>query len=242
MDPGKTMKFLKWIIFLVLAFFLVVLVFTLHPETTYRLENNFHNNMIRSFEDSGMRTRFKDVKFSFWPFSIKLPLMEIYRNTSPRMPNSWLQIFRSIKLTNCNLSMSMGLFRLIAELKCKKIDVRHLSLRWFELASINSALSKDFYFVSSDFRNLEAKQGWWKMKVKADNLIMNGKRIRSFQLNYYFSSRTKFIIEWPELKEKMLFVNEPEQLKVVHVGEGKNFGFLTQSLHNEIKSLWQDTF
>ena len=75
------------------------------------------------------------------------------------------------------------------------------------------------------------------MTVKAENLVINGKTIRSFHLNYYFSSRTELVIEWPELKEKMLLVNEPEQLRVVHVGVKENYSFLSQSLHAEIKSL-----
>ena len=77
------------------------------------------------------------------------------------------------------------------------------------------------------------------MTVKADNLIINGKTIRSFHLNYYFSSRTELVIEWPELKEKMLLINEPEQLKIINVGVKENYGFLNQSLHSEILSLWQ---
>ena len=77
------------------------------------------------------------------------------------------------------------------------------------------------------------------MTVKADNLVINGKTIRSLHLNYYFSSRTELVIEWPELKEKMLLINEPEQLKIINVGVKENYGFLNQSLHSEILSLWQ---
>ena len=79
------------------------------------------------------------------------------------------------------------------------------------------------------------------MTVKADNLIINGKTIRSFHLNYYFSSRTELVIEWPELKEKMLLINEPEQLRIVHFGIKENYSFLNQSLHAEIKWLWQNS-
>ena len=76
------------------------------------------------------------------------------------------------------------------------------------------------------------------MTIKANNLIINGKTISSFHLDYYFSSPTKLVIEWPNLKEKMLLIYEPEQLRVVLPGFGKNYGFLTQSLHAEINSLW----
>jgi len=232
------MKFLKWITFLILLFFLVLLSLSLHPETVNHLENNFRNNVIRSFEDSGMPTQFHDPELSLWPLLIKWPLLNIARNSAPQLPNSWLQIFQAIKLSNCTLSIKPGWFRLNADLECKKIDVLHHSLRWFHVESLNSALSKDFYFVHSDFRNLEGKQGWLNMTVRADNLIINGKKIRSFHINYYFSSRTELVIEWPELKEKMLLINEPEQLRVVHVGVEENFGFLNQSLHAEIKSFW----
>ena len=241
MDHGQTMKFLKWITCLILALLLVLVAFTLHPETTDHLENNFQNNMIRSFEDSGMPTQLYDIKLSIWPLLIKWPLMKIARNSDLQLPNSWLQIFQSIKLSNCTLSINPGWFRLNAELQCKKINVRHQPLRWFHVESLNSALSTDFYFVHSDFRNLEGKQGWLNMTVKADNLIINGKTIRSFHLNYYFSSRTELVIEWPELKEKMLLINEPEQLRIVHVGVKENYGFLNQNLHSEIKSLWQNS-
>ena len=77
------------------------------------------------------------------------------------------------------------------------------------------------------------------MTVKADNLIINGKTIRSFHLNYFFSSRKELVLEWPELKEKMLLINEPEQLKIINVGVKEYYGFLNQSLHSEILSLWQ---
>ena len=239
MDHGKTMKFLKWTTFLILTVFIVLVVLISQPETTHHLENNFRNNVIRSFEDSGMSTQLYDIKLSIWPLLIKWPLMKIARNSDLQLPNSWLQIFQSIKLSNCTLSINPGWFRLNAELQCNKIDVSHQPLRWFHLESLNSALSTDFYFVHSDFRNLEGKQGWLNMTVKADNLIINGKTIRSFHLNYYFSSRTELVIEWPELKEKMLLINEPEQLRVVHVGVKENYGFLSQSLHTEIKSLWK---
>ena len=79
------------------------------------------------------------------------------------------------------------------------------------------------------------------MTVKADNLIINGKIVRSFHLNYYFSSRTELVIEWPELEEKMLLINEPEHLRIAHVGVNENYGFLNQSLHAEIKSFWQNS-
>ena len=237
MDHGQTMKFLKWITCLILAFFLVLVALTLHPETAHHLENNFRNNIIRSFEDSEMPTQLHDIELSFWPLLIKWPLMNIARKSPPKLPNSLLQIFQSIKLSNCTLSITPGWFRLNAELQCKKIDVHHLSLRWFHVASLNSALSKDFYFVSSDFRNLEGKQGWWNMTIKADNLIINGKTIRSFHLNYFFSSSTKLVIEWPELKEKLFLINEPEQLRIFHVGGKENYCFLNHGLHTEIMSL-----
>ena len=241
MDHGQTMKFVKWITVLILVLFAILVASTFYPENTRNLEKNFRNNMIRSFEDSGMPTELPDIEISFWPLLIKWPLLNIARNSAPQLPNSWLQIFQSIKLSNCILSIKPGWFRLNADLQCKKIDVRHHPLRWFHLESLNSALSKDFYLVHSDFRNLEGKQGWLNMTVKADNLIINGKTIRSFHLNYYFSSRTELVIEWPELKEKMLLINEPEQLRIVHVGVKENYGFLNQSLHAEIQSLWQNS-
>ena len=237
MDHGQTMKYVKWINVLILALFLIVASLTFYPETTRNLEKNFRNNMIRSFEDSGMPTELPDIEISFWPLLIKWPLLNIARNSDSVLPNSWLQIFQSIKLSNCTLSINPGWFRLNAELLCNKIDLVHLPMRWQRLESLNSSLSRDFYFVHSDFRNLEDKQGWWNMTIKADNLIINGKTISSFHLDYYFSSRKKLVIEWPNLKEKMLLINEPEQLRVVIPGVKKNYGFLSQSLHTAINSL-----
>ena len=193
--------------------------------------------MIRSFEDSGMPTKLPDIEISFWPLLIKWPLLNIARNSDSPLPNSWLKIFQSIKLSNCTLSINPGWSRLNAELQCNKIDVFHLPMRWLRVESLNSSLSRDFYFVHSDFRNLEDKQGWWNITIKAEYLIINGKTISSFHLDYYFSSRKKLVIEWPSLKEKMLLINEPEQLRVVLLGEKKNYGFLSQSLHTAINSL-----
>ena len=76
------------------------------------------------------------------------------------------------------------------------------------------------------------------MTIKADNLIINGKTISSFHLDYYFSSPTKLVIEWPNLKEKMLLIYEPEQLRVFIPKLKKNYGFLSQSLHTEINYLF----
>ena len=237
MDHGQTMKFVKWITVLILVLFAILVASTFYPENARNLEKNFRNNMIRSFEDSGMPTELPDIEISFWPLLIKWPLLNIARNSDSVLPNSWLQIFQSIKLSNCTLSINPGWFRLNAELLCNKIDLVHLPMRWLRLGSLNSSLSRDFYFVHSDFRNLEDKQGWWNMTIKADNLIINGKIISSFHLDYYFSSRKKMVIEWPNLKEKILLINEPEQLRVVLPGVKKNYGILSQSLHTEINSL-----
>ena len=237
MDHGQTMKYVKWITVLILAFFLILVSLTFFPETALNLEKNFRNNMIRSFEDSGMLTELPDIEISFWPLLIKWPLLNIARNSDSRLPNSWLKIFQSIKLSKCTLSINPGWFRLNAELQCNKIDVVHLPMRWLRVESLNSSLSRDFYFVHSDFRNLEDKQGWWNMTIKADNLIINGKIISSFHLDYYFSSRKKLVIEWPNLKEKMFLIIEPEQLRVVLPGVKKNYGILSQSLHTQIISL-----
>ena len=110
-------------------------------------------------------------------------------------------------------------------------------MRWLHVESLNSSLSRDFYFVHSDFRNLEDKQGWWNITIKAEYLIINGKTISSFHLDYYFSSQKKLVLEWPNLKEKMVLINEPEQLRVVLPGVNKNYVILSQSLHTEINSL-----
>ena len=115
------MKFLKWISCLILAFFLILGGLILQPETTHHLEKNFRKNMIRSFEDSGMPTQFHDLELSLWPLLIKWSLMNIARKSPPKLPNSLLQIFQSIKLSNCALSINPGWFRLNAELQCKKL-------------------------------------------------------------------------------------------------------------------------
>ena len=237
MDHWQKIKFVKWITVLTLVFIVVLVSLTFYPETTRNLEKNFRKNMIRSFHDSGMPTELPDVEISFWPLLIKWPFLNIARNSDSLLPNSWLKIFQSIKLSNCTLKINLGWSRLNAELQCNKIDVVHLPMRWLRVESLNSSLSRDFYFVHSDFRNLEDKQGWWNMTIKADNLIINGKIISSFHLDYYFSSQKKLVIEWPNLKEKMVLINEPEQLRVVLPGVKKNYGILSQSLHTQIISL-----
>ncbi len=237
MDHWQKMKFLKWITVLILVFIVVLVSLTFYPETTRNLEKNFRKNMIRSFHDSGMPTELPDVEISFWPLLIKWPFLNIARNSDSVLPNSWLKIFQSIKLSNCTLKINPGWFSLNAELQCNKIDVVHIPMRWLRVEDLNSSLSRDFYFVHSDFRNLEDKQGWWNITIKAEYLIINGKTISSFHLDYYFSSRKKLVIEWPNLKEKMLLINEPEQLRVVLPGVKKNYGILSQSLHTQIISL-----
>ena len=236
MDHWQKMKFVKWITVLTLVSIVVLVPLTFYQGTTRNLEKNFRNNMIRSFDDSGMQTELPEIEISFWPLLIKWPFLNIARNSDSVLPNSWLKIFQSIKLSNCTLKINLGWSRLNAELQCNKIDVVHLPMRWLHVESLNSSLSRDFYFVHSDFRNLEDKQGWWNMTIKAENLIINGKTISSFHLDYYFSSRKKLVIEWPNLKEKMLLIYEPEQLRVVLPKLKKNYGILSQSLHTEINS------
>ena len=174
MDHWQKMKLLTWITALTLVFIVVLVSLTFYPETTRNLEKNFRNNMIRSFDDSGMQTELPEIEISFWPLLIKWPLLNIARNSDSALPNSWLKIFQSIKLSKCTLSINLGWFRLNAELKCNKIDVFYLPMRWLHVESLNSSLSRDFYFVHSDFRNLEDKQGWWNMTIKADNLNIIG--------------------------------------------------------------------
>ena len=232
------MKFFKRITFSILTLFVIFVILTFHPDTTRNLEKNFRKNVTRSFEDSGMSTKLNDLELSLWPFLMKWSLLYIARNSISYLPNSLLQIFQSTKLSDCTLSINPGWFLLNAEIKCKKIDVRYLPLRWLHVANLNSALSLDFYFLHADFKNLESKQGWWNVSLKADDLNMNGKTVGPFHLNYYFSSPTDMVIEWPNLKEKMIIINEPEQLKVVHLGRNENYSFLSKNLYAEMKSLW----
>ena len=240
MDHGQIMKFVKWITFLIMGLFVILAVITFNSGTARLLEKNLRNNMIRSFEDSGMLTQLHDIEISFWPLLIKWPLLNIARNSSTLLPNSWLQIFQSIKFSNCTLSISPGWSNFNAELQCNKINVVHLPIRWLQVERLNSLLSKDFYFVHSDFRSLEDKQGWWDITIKADNLIINENTFNSFHLDYFFSSSTKLVIDFPNLKEKILLINEPEQLRVVLPGVKKNYGFLSQSLYIGINSLRQN--
>ena len=114
MDHGQTIKFMKFITVLILALFVILIASTFYPETTLNLEKNFRKNIIRSFEDSGMLTEFPNIEISFWPLLIKWPLLNIARNSDSVLPNSWLQIFQSIKLSNCTLSIDPGWFRLNA--------------------------------------------------------------------------------------------------------------------------------
>ena len=67
MDHGQTMKYVKWITVLILALFVILIASTFYPETARNLEKNFRNNLIRSFEGSGMPTELPEIEISFWP-------------------------------------------------------------------------------------------------------------------------------------------------------------------------------
>ena len=81
------MKLLKWITFLILALLIVLGALTLYPETSHHLENNFRDNIIRSFEDSGMPTQFHDLELSLWPLLIKWSLPRQINSVAARRAN-----------------------------------------------------------------------------------------------------------------------------------------------------------
>ena len=228
------MKLFKWGSILILTGVLALGVLTLHPNTVPQLKTNFRKNLIRSFKDSGMQTQLKIIDLSIWPPLIKWSFLKIARPTPPDLPNSWVQIFKTIELSDCAISVWPGWFDLQVDLHCKKIDIQHIPLQWSYVESLNSAYATEFFFTRSDFRTLESKQGWWNTTIKADNWYLNGKAQGKLYLSYHFISQTELEIEWPDSKEKILLSSEPEQLRIHKQGVGKNFSFLNPSLYTEI--------
>ena len=229
------MKLLKWGGILIFSVMLALGVITLDPGTIPQLTTNFRKNLIRSFEDSGMQTQLKIIDLSIWPPLIKWSFLKIARPTPPDLPNSWVQIFKTIELSDCAISVLPGWLDLQVDLDCTKIDIQHIPLQWSYVESLNSAYATEFFFTRSEFRNLESKQGWWNTTIKADNWYLNGKAQGKLYLSYHFISQTELEIEWPDSKEKILLSSEPEQLRIHKQGVGKNFSFLNASLYNEIK-------
>ena len=209
-------------------------VITLDPDTIPQLITNFQKNLIRSFKDSGMQTQLKIIDLSIWPPLIKWSFLKIARPTPPDLPNSWVQIFKTIELSDCAISVWPGWFDLQVDLHCTKIDIQHIPLQWSYVESLNSAYATEFFFTRPDFRTLESKQGWWNTTIKADNWYLNGKAQGKLYLSYHFISQTELEIEWPDSKEKILLSSEPEQLRIHKQGVRKNFSFLNPSLYYEI--------
>ena len=228
------MKLFKWGSILILTGVLALGVITLHPDTVPQLKVNFRKNLVRSFKDSGMQTQLKIIDLSIWPPLIKWSFLKIARPKPPDLPNSWVQIFKTIELSDCAISVWPGWFDLQVDLHCKKIDIQHIPLQWSYMESLNSAYATEFFFTRSDFRTLESKQGWWNTTIKAENWYLNGKSQGKLYLSYHFISETDLEIEWPDLKEKILLSSEPEQLRIHKQGVGKNFSFLNPSLYTEI--------
>ena len=127
------MKLLKWGIVLILVGLL-----TLHPDTVSQLTSNFRKNLIRSFKDSGMQTQLNNLDLSIWPPLIKWSFMKIARTKSPNLPNSLVQIFKTIELSDCTISVWPDWFFLKVELHCTKMDVQYVPLQWSHVESLNS--------------------------------------------------------------------------------------------------------
>jgi hypothetical protein len=228
------MKLLKWGGFLFITVLLLLGTLTLHPDMSYQLETNFRKNIIRSFKDSGMQTRLSNLDLSIWPLIINWSFLKIERPSLPDLPNSWVKIFHSIELSDCDISVWPGWFRLHVDLDCKKIDVQYIPLQWYFEASLKRAYALDFFYTDSDFENMERKQGWWVTSIKADYLFLNGKAKGPFNFRYQFISQTVLEVEWLDTNEKILFSSEPEHLRIHEQSTGKNFGFLNTSLYAEI--------
>ena len=123
------MKLLKWGGILIFSVMLALGVITLDPDTIPQLTTNFRKNLIRSFEDSGMQTQLKIIDLSIWPPLIKWSFLKIARPTPPDLPNSWVQIFKTIELSDCAISVWPGWFDLQVDLHCTKIDIQHIPLQ-----------------------------------------------------------------------------------------------------------------
>ena len=236
------MKLLKWGGFLIITLLLTLGALTLHPEMSYQLETNFRKNIIRSFKDSGMQTQLSNLDLSIWPLIINWSFLKIERPSLPDLPNSWVKIFHSIELSDCDISVWPDWFKLQVELHCTKIDVQYIPLQWHFEASLNRAYALDFFYTDSDFKNMESKQGWWDTTIKADYLFLNGKAQGPFYLRYQFISQTELEVEWLDSNEKILLSSEPEHLRIHEQGTGKNFGFLNTSLYAEIMPILRVDF
>ena len=228
------MKLFKWISILFFTGVMALGVLTLHPDTIPQLKTNLRKNLIRSFEDSGMQTQMEIKNLSIWPPTIKWSFLKIARVRPPDLPNSWVHILKTIKLSDCSLFVWPGWFNLQVDLHCSKIDIQHVPLRWSYVESLNSAYATEFFFTRSDFMNLESKQGWWNTTIKAENWYLNGEEQGPLHVRYHFISQTELEIVWPDSKEKTLLSSEPEQLLVQKQGMEKIFSFLNPNLYSEI--------
>jgi len=228
------MKLFKWVCILFFTGFISIGVLTFHPDTILQLTTNFRKNLIRSFEDSGMQTQLKILDLSIWPPIVTWSYLKVARPSLPDLPNSWVQIFKTIELSDCAISFWPGWFNLRVDLHCKKIDVQYIPLQWSYVESLNSTYSTEFFFTHSDFMTLESKQGWWSTMIKADTWFLNGKKQGNLFLRYHFISETELEIEWLDSKEKILLSSEPEQLRIQKQGAGKDFSFLNPSLFKKI--------
>ena len=82
------------------------------PRHDSSTDNRFSKKLIRSFVDSGMQTQLKIIDLSIWPPLIKWSFLKIARPTPPDLPNSWVQIFKTIELSDCAISVWPGWFDL----------------------------------------------------------------------------------------------------------------------------------
>jgi len=231
------MKLFKWASILFFSGVMVLGVLTLHPDTIPQLTKNFRKNLIRSFEDSGMQTQLEIKNLSIWPPRIKWSFLKIARTMPPDLPNSWVQILKTIKLSDCALFVWPGWFNLQVDLHCTKIDIQHVPLRWSYVESLNSAYATEFFFTRSDFMNLESKQRWWNTTIKAENWYLNGEVQGALHVRYHFISQTELELVWPDSKEKTLLSSEPEQLRIHKQGTEKIFSFLNPNLYTEIVTI-----
>ncbi len=149
-----------------------------------------------------MQIQLKNLDLSICPLLIKWLFLKIACPSLPDLPNSWVQIFKAIELSDCAISVWPDWFNLQVKLHCTKMDVQHVPLQWNSAASLNRAYAPEFFFTHSDFRNFESKQGWWNTTIKADHWFLNGGAQGALHLRYHFISQTKLVVEWPNSKEK----------------------------------------
>jgi len=231
------MRWIKWItlvsVLCAVALWVSVGAVIEDPNTIPQLEKNFHQNLVRSFEDSGMKTQLDGVSVSVWSPEIRWDSLSISRENAPAPPISLAYVFQSIELSRCKLQFQLKWIRLKMNLQCESIALQHRPLNWTPAKEINSSFAKQVFFDSSEFRTFRNKQRWLDVTVRSNSFQSNEEQMQPLHINYHFVSAKQLRISFPDENLEMQWYVEPEQLRISHSDQaGHNYAFLSSELYH----------